>query len=303
MAAEPLPEDDPCDRCSRSLRGEGAPAGAVIQCGRCDLRYHEACWFPGCVAEECTNEYDYRVVAGAGDSLAPRPLQRAGQAPLGPALRLGSARGAQGLEAALAPTTRGSSDIGPMIAALAVFCLAMGFCGSEALWLVIGAAAVIGAVGGGKRKEGPPPVESWELLLDADAIRVLAVGRGAYLLRHDTPGLRFQDSTLSWTWKEETLSLRFTDASAERERALQEWIRGTARDRETSLRVLCAREAQTCPLCRDALLGDEEVCSGCETPYHASCWDELGGCALPSCRSLAGLGRSETALRPRATES
>lgn len=293
---------DFCDRCAEMLRGEEAAPGAVIECGACGLRYHEGCWFPGCVAEACTNEYDYRVVAKPGDSLLARPLERAGGEPRGPSIRLGTAQGAQGLEAALAPTTRGGSDVGPMIAALVLFGLAMGFCGSEALWLVVGAAGVIAVVGGAKSTEGPAPVEAWELELDSDAIRVVAPERGAYLLRPDTPGLRFQDSVLSWTWGEETLSLRFTDVSSEREHVLRDWIRATAKDREASLVVLCAREAQTCPLCRDALLGDEGSCSGCETPYHASCWDELGGCALPSCRSLAGLGRYETTLRDRARE-
>ncbi|MCA9520543.1 MAG: hypothetical protein KC609_06205 [Myxococcales bacterium] len=41
----------------------------------------------------------------------------------------------------------------------------------------------------------------------------------------------------------------------------------------------------TCPYCRDGILNEPTIvaCSRCQTPHHAECWKEAGGCAVFGC--------------------
>ena len=41
--------------------------------------------------------------------------------------------------------------------------------------------------------------------------------------------------------------------------------------------------AGSCPFCRMAAGGDVETCPGCGLDYHADCWSENQGCAVPGC--------------------
>ena len=82
---------------------------------------------------------------------------------------------------------------------------------------------------------------------------------------------------------------------------------------EKKLRSHLAREqdvfhpTQRCPLCHDELGGDESrlgVCSSCDTVYHKSCFEELGGCASFACttprrRSALQTGARQAPAEPR----
>lgn len=54
------------------------------------------------------------------------------------------------------------------------------------------------------------------------------------------------------------------------------------------IEVHATSEHRICPLCHDGVAGPVACgsCSNCLALYHEACWDEFGGCALPSCRGL-----------------
>lgn len=56
--------------------------------------------------------------------------------------------------------------------------------------------------------------------------------------------------------------------------------------------------ALTCPYCRDPIAGESPVarCAACGTPYHPSCFEESGGCAIYGCRHR--LARSSSGRFP-----
>ena len=76
-------------------------------------------------------------------------------------------------------------------------------------------------------------------------------------------------------------------ARAQRE-AFEVWRSGDlAPALRSRIEINPAPSARICPLCHDVIGAQPEGrCSDCETVYHWECWSELGGCALPSCRSL-----------------
>ncbi|MBL4850167.1 MAG: hypothetical protein JKY65_31960 [Planctomycetes bacterium] len=71
--------------------------------------------------------------------------------------------------------------------------------------------------------------------------------------------------------------------------AFEAWQNGdVVAVRSSRIEISAVPSRRICPLCHDQVGGPEPEghCSDCETQYHSECWSELGGCALPSCRSL-----------------
>lgn len=56
-------------------------------------------------------------------------------------------------------------------------------------------------------------------------------------------------------------------------------------DAARNLKVNLKLDGQTCLACKTALeLGtDASVCTACDGPHHARCWNSYGGCASPGC--------------------
>lgn len=141
-------------------------------------------------------------------------------------------------------------------------------------WIGLQPVACSGAV-----PQQPARFIAERLVLDHGALRVVA---GDGLVRADLPwdpAAPDPERVLKVLERLERLALDLEDAAEPRQESGGEL---------------------TCPFCRDPITAASPVarCAACGTPYHPSCFEESGGCAIYGCRHR--LARSSSGRVPAA---
>lgn len=286
-----------------------------MECGGCGDFYHPNCWLPGCERGPCTNEYDYRVrtesIAEARPRVVVRPKRR------GPQWKVSSREevevGLVVFEGRTTVETLGSWPDDKQASSRTLVGVGVGLFFLSAIFAE------------DPKHHGPWPFFGWLMAVAGLSIPVLRrashLGQSFRLLvtnaglcaeigqegelsfeipraaaptlerRFLKPGFELRWAGFPWRKR-----LVLGPLSALQEEALRLWIERGATP-ELELKVLAASGPKTCPLCHDSVVSvsrsERGECSSCGARYHASCWDEFGGCALPSCR---GLDKREAAL-------
>lgn len=326
----PASERGPCAACTRSLS-----EGLRLECRSCGRRYHERCWLPGCVEESCTNEYHYRVLPGLGPrgvstparmpaaSARPRSIPPRLEPPTPseppPAPHAGHVlyEGRVSFEAAVASSWSARTPFGLQLCFLlpGLFLFVSGAKlggGATFLGWVLWMMGVLFPVLHGFSAAG----EVLRVVLEEEDLYVSAGERVSFRVPRSarmriTPRGFFK-AGYELRWRGGLFESRLVlPALPEAQRAaFRAWCAGAVHSAEapqasTAIAVRSATEHQTCPLCHDGVVGDlleRGACSSCGAHYHQACWEEFGGCALPSCRGLVAGARPREALRLLSSE-
>lgn len=328
---------EPCASCTRSI-GEGT----AIQCRSCGRVYHERCWLPGCVEEDCSNEYAYLVISGRGPRgnvvperlpgsvMGRRHAEQLGRveaaSPLAPPGGLPAYvhPGHVLLDQQLTWSSLGTWAIRPgpeLLLLVPGFLLFFGFGGRGGTpglsilgWILCAIATLSQWIRMARQVGGHLRVtlERDEVVVTCRA-KELRIPKSARRLRIAPQrflgsGYELRWSGPNWASRESRLSLGAL--SMHQRKTFDAWLaqEGASLARvasRASIEVRSATEHQTCPLCHDGVVGDlleRGACSNCGAHYHQACWEEFGGCALPSCRGLVAGARPREALRLLSSE-